>query len=299
MKIFILSLLSPLIFANYWTTQKETSYEIKVLVESFKMDYMTEEEKLSLKNKIKTLDSLLTNLDKKDHYFISKTSIYKWLLKNKPNITVPKSFSLEDFKAKAELDELSPFPRWLLTALKTDSSKLIQAPNYDVYQKALERDPSKVKNLSIHKRAEMIKPWLYLFQREGADQIDLRMMKFHFSILDHVIAQLKVFYQFNNKGIPQGNSKLSFFSFQEGQQADESQNKTLSILDQVIEKHREKNLPVPTGEWTLSDEDSWMPNSEKAEFSKIQKINMENPEPDQDYKAPKNLPKPVDDWVWD
>lgn len=299
MKLLLFFLFSPMIMASYWTTQKETSYEVKALVESFKMDYMTEEEKKDLKEKIRTLDNLLTHLKEKDHYFISKTSIYKWLLKNKPVINVPADFVLENFDAKAEIRDLSPFPRWLLTALRTDSARLVQEPNYESYRRALAKDPASVKNSSLHKRIAMIKPWLYLFQKEDASQIDLRMMKFHFSILDHVISQLKVFYQFNSEQLPESKPELAYFSFKDQERPKNNEEKTLSILDEVIEKHKKENLPVPTGEWSLSSEDTWLPNEENKELSTIQKINIENPKPSKEYVAPEKLPEPIDDWIWD
>lgn len=279
---------------------KETSFEVQALVESFKMEYMTEEEKASLKEKISTLDSIIKDTPKKDHYFISKTAIYKWILKNKPNTKVPESFTLTNFKAKAAPQELAPFPRWLLTALRTDTLAIIQDPQYSSYQRLISQKNKSYQNLKIHRRIKLIKPWLYLFHSEGATQVDLRMMKFHFSILNHVIAQLKVFYQFNHENLPSPSQKLTYFSLSD-QKPKEAPNEkeALSLLDQVIEKHRKANLPLPTDDWSLSDEDSWTPADNDGELTQLQKINIDNPKPDGSYEAPKSLPEPIDDWVWD
>lgn len=296
--ILVLMLTINCLHAKYWTTKKSTSYELQALVESFKMDYMTEEEKKSLQEKIENLDSLLSALSKEEHFFISKTAVYKWLLKNKPNIRIPNKFVIENFQSKSEPGDLAPFPKWLLTALRSDTAEIVADKNYERYRTLLNKEPQKAAKSKLHKKIAMIRPWLYLFQKEDAQQIDLRMMKFHFTILEHIIAQFKIFSLFKSDKLPTPSQSLSFFVFREkGKPITE--DKTLSILEEVIQKHKNAGLPVPTNDWSLPEEDSWDLSKNDEKLSKQQEVNIKNPTPKKDYRAPQKLPEPIDDWVWD
>ena len=118
-----LSLLTKPSFSAGWVAQENLPYEVQTLVESFNMDYLTDEEKKELKEQLTELDSLMGNLSQGDRFFLAKSSVYKWILKNPPEITPPKSFTIDMFLEKSNTEGLSSFAKWLLLALKSDSSK--------------------------------------------------------------------------------------------------------------------------------------------------------------------------------
>lgn len=293
----IVILFSQSLFASRWTVKQESPYELKVLVESFNMEYLTDEEKVGLKNKLQTLDSLLGSLEQSDRFFIAKTTVYKWVLKANPFTKAPKEFTLEQFKTKADIKDLSPFSKWLLMSIKSDVAELISTEGYQQYLAERKARGRTIKYKSIENRVNLIRPWAYLFTKEQGSLISLRMMKYQFILLDNLISQYKLFHRFKSKDIPSVSNKLSFFVLDDGtnKTTENQQEKTIQILDEVIEKHKKANLPVPVSDWQVSKNDEWTPK-EDGSLSNEAKVNLDNPSPDPSYKAPANLPKPVNDW---
>lgn len=283
--------------AGRWTVQKEAPYELKALVESFNMDYLTQEEKDDLKKSIGTLDSLMGSLEERDRYFIAKSTIYKWVLKNSPNVKAPKDFTLYDFKTTEKEAKLNNFSKWLLMSLKADVASITSLPTYQNYLEEIKRNGRTREFQSLQKRINLIKPWAYLYSKESADQISLRLIKYQFNLLSSLISQYKLYYRFKGKSIPEATGKLAYFSFDDGtkQPEQKEEERILTKLDQIIEKHKKNNLPLPKNDWVVDAKDEWQPKDD-MKLSKNSEMNLENPAIDPNYKAPANLPKPVNDW---
>jgi hypothetical protein len=296
----ILSLLFSLsssLWASRWTVKEKSPYELKVLVESFNMEFLTDEEKEKLKSRLETLDSLMGSLEQSDRFFIAKTTVYKWILKATPFTKPPKEFSLDQFQTKSDLKDLSPFAKWLLMAIKSDVAELISTESYQQYRREIQNRGRVIQNKSIEARVNLIRPWAYLFSKEQGSLISLRLVKYQFILLDNLISQYQLFHRFKNKELPSTTKKLSFFVLDDGTKpiTNGQQDKTIKILDEVIEKHKKANLPVPVSDWQVSKNDEWTPKDDGS-LSNEAKINLDNPSPDPSYQAPTNLPQPVNDW---
>lgn len=282
--------------ANRWTIKGKSPYEIKVLVESFNMDFLTQEEKNSLQSQIKELDALLGSLDEKDRFFIAKSTVYKWVLRSSPFTEVPATFKLDDFKSAGEIDNLSPFAKWLLLSIKSDVANLVSLPEYKNYLDEKEKKGRSIRYKAVERRVDLIRPWAYLFSSSEGTQISLRLVKYQFILLKNLISQYRLFHRFQNKSLPEVGQKLSFFSFGEIQPVEsEAQDRALNDLDKLIEKHKKKNLPLPVNDWDMAKADEWAPKEDPEMREKIQR-NIRNPSPNPSYVAPKNLPQPVNDW---
>lgn len=287
-------------FAGKWTLKKDAPYELKALVESFNLDYLTNEEKDELKNSLGTLDSLMTSLEERDRFFIAKSTIYKWVLKNSPNVKAPKDFTLYDFNTSGKEAKLNNFSKWLLMSLKADVASITSLPTYNEYLEEMRKNGRAVGYQSIKKRIDLIKPWAYLYTKESADQISLRLIKYQFNLLNNLISQYKLYYRFKGKGLPQPPNTLAFFVFDDGTQkpAVKEEDRILTKLDRIIEKHKKNNLPLPKNDWDISPRDEWKPRDD-MKLSKRSEVNLKNPAIDPNYKAPANLPKPVNDWEFE
>lgn len=284
-------------YANRWTIKGKSPYELKVLVESFNMDFLTQEEKNSLKSQIKELDALLGSLDEKDRFFIAKSTVYKWVLRSSPFTEVPATFQIDKFKTAKDIDNLSPFAKWLLLSIKSDVANLVSLPEYKAYQEEKEKKGRTIRYKAVEKRVNLIRPWAYLFSSSEGTQISLRLVKYQFILLKNLISQYRLFHRFQNKSLPEVTQKLSFFSFGEikDKAQDQAQDRALSDLDKLIEKHKKKNLPLPVNDWEMANADEWVPKEDPEMRAKIQR-NIRNPKPNPGYVAPKNLPQPVNDW---
>ena len=285
------------IWASRWTLKEKSPYELKVLVESFNMEFLTEEEKQKLKNRLEVLDSLMGSLEQSDRFFIAKTTVYKWVLKATPFTKPPKEFSLEKFETKSKISELSPFAQWLLMSIKSDVADLVSTNAYQQYRREMQNRGRIIQNKGVEARVNLIRPWAYLFTKEQGSLISLRLVKYQFILLDNLISQYQLFHRFKSKELPPTTKKLTFFRLDDGTQKAENneQENTIKILDEVIEKHKKANLPVPVSDWQVSKNDEWTPK-EDGSLSNEAKLNLENPTPDPSYQAPTKLPQPVNDW---
>ncbi|GEM_PF-3261508 len=300
MKLTIIVLLFSLTtYASQWTVKRQSPYEIQALVESFNMDYLTQEEKNQLSDQLTELDSLMTSLEENDRFFLAKSTVYKWVLKSSPFVKIPKSFDLDKFKTNASTKDLSPFSKWLLMAIKSDIANLVLTTDYRSYLLEKQQKGRTIRFKAVKRRVDLIRPWAYLFTRENPQQISLRLVKYQFILLKNLISQYKLFYRFKDMELPQKPEQLSFFTLKENLNNDTSEaDNTLTLLDQVIEKHQKANIPTPTSDWQVSKNDEWLPQNDES-LTEESLRNLKNPSANPNYKAPVNLPKPVNDWTLD
>lgn len=286
------------LYAGHWTVQEKTPYELQALIESFNLDYLTDEEKKSLEENLNELDGLMTSLEDRDRFFIAKSTIYKWVLKNSPNTKPPKTFTLYDFNTKGKEAKLNNFSKWLLMAIKADVASITSLPTYNSYLQELRTKGRTTNFISLEKRISLIKPWAYLYTKESPDQISLRLIKYQFNLLGSLVSQYKLFYRFKGKPLPSLQpKKLTYFRFDDGKQKDKEngESELIGKLDSVIKMHKKNNLPLPKNDWTINTKDEWQPKDDMT-LSKASVMNLENPDADPNYKAPVDLPKPVNDW---
>ncbi len=284
---FLISRLS--LAANHagWVAVDNLPYEVQSLVESFKMAYLTDEEKKDLKLQLTELDSLMTNLSQGDRFFLAKSSVYKWILKYPPQVKPPKSFTLDMFLEVSNTKDLSPFAKWLVLALKSDSIDIQQNPGYQQYLKLKNDKNTPFTLIGLKKRIDLILPWAYLFYQNQGENLNLQLVKHQFTLLKDVVEQYKLFYRFKGSRVPEQSKKLTLFKFQENiQDNSKTIDESLSELDKIIEKHRKAGIPVPVNEWSISKNDEWSPGDDEGIILKA----------DPSYSPPKELPKPVDDW---
>lgn len=283
-------------FASQWTVKRQSPYELKALVESFNMEYLTQEEKIQLKEQLGELDSLMMTFEEGDRFFLAKSTVYKWVLKSSPFVQIPNEFDLDKFKTQDDYKELTPFSKWLLMAIKSDVANLVSNTDYQGYLKEKKDKGRTIRFKSVKRRVDLIRPWAYLFTKENSQQISLRLVKYQFILLKNLISQYKLYYRFKNKEIPLPKKEMSFFALKEDLKKDTSEeDRTITLLDQVIEKHRKANLPIPTEDWEVSQNDEWTPEDGEG-LTKGSLRNLNNPNPNPNYKAPANLPTPVNDW---
>ena len=302
MKFFILSIL---LFSNsilcspkgFWTIQKKAPYELKVLIESFNMNYLTDEENEHLIKSIKTLDSLMDKLGNSDRYFIAKSTIYTWVLQNSPNVVVPKDYNVDEFKDIQNIKNLSVFSRWLLSAINSDLNAIKSSDLYEEFIKKNERDKKKITYKRLRNRIKLIKPWLFLFFKESPEQISLRLIKHQFDLLESIISHYKLFYRFKGKSLPQASDTMAIFKFQDLtiKKVKLSDEKILTKIDELMENHDKAKLPEPKNDWIIKKEDEWFPKDD-IQYTKRMNLNLKNPNINPNYTPPKELPKPTNDW---
>ncbi len=293
MKILIitLSIFSSLsAYCAQWIAKESLPYEVQTLVESFNMDFLTDEEKSELKIQLHELDSLMTNLEATERFFLAKSSIYKWILKYPPQVRPPADFTLDQFTAEVKAKDLNSFAKWLLLALKSDSIDIQRNPNYRQYLKVQNRKNIPFNFRALRKKINLLTPWAYLFYKNPGEQMNLQLTRHQFSLLKDIVSQYKLYYRFKGSRLPQQEKKkLSLFSFQEKSiesSGSKSVDESLSDLDLIIEKHRKAGLPIPVNEWNISRNDGWTPGELEGDII----------QPDPSYTPPQKLPKPVDDW---
>jgi len=289
--LFLMSLSSN---ARHWEATKELPYELRALIASMNIDYLTKEENSTLKTTLYILDALVKDLPQSDRYFLGKTSLYKWLLQASSTIRLPESFVLKNNLQVKNYADLSPFSKWLFGAIKADIAQIAQDPTYQRYIGEKSKNNFTSSTRTIRRKIKLIAPWAYLLSQKDPLQINLQLMRHQMELLLDVTEQYKIYYRFNSLTPPPKSKTLTFFNYKkEPKKAKEpnQDNETLSYLDSVIKKHKEKGLPLPQNEWTLAPKDTWTPGDGPGIDIKV--------ETDGSYVEPKSLPDPVDDWILD
>lgn len=280
--------------ANYWQASKEVPFELRALISSINLEFLTSEEQVTLSQQLQMLDGLISKLPQSDRYFLGKSAIYKWILQASSGMRVTEAFSLDQVLGKKNKKDLSSFSKWLLGAIQSDILEISKSPDYQRYRNEKKNNRFTNATRTVRRKIKLVAPWAFLLSQKDPLQINLQLMRHQMALLNDVLEQYKIYFHFNSLNVPAKNTKLSYFNLIEiTTKKNESKDteKPLSYLDSIIEKHKEAGLPLPQNDWTIDSQDTWTPGEDSYIEIKVEK--------DGSYIAPSSLPKPVDDWILD
>lgn len=294
---FLLILLFPIIsFAKpmYFFASSEVPAEFSDLIISIQR--IEGQGAKSVEVQLKEIDSAFQMLSKEEIFFLTKTEIYKYFLRNSPKLPLKSnSFSVESVtKLEKFLNqkELLPFVKWFLTGISRDLELIFNSEGFSSYLsyrlKPNVRLTQKIRK--VKKRLELLLPWYELTQSSNVNDINksfLPIMKKCLTSIKTQSTRLVLFSRFTDNKKASISSTMKFFKLQEGTISNNKLNRdgVNEILDPIIEEHKKAGLPVPTNEWVPNEND----------FAQA-KTPLAVPTPDPNYIPPNALPKPVDDW---
>jgi hypothetical protein len=291
---FLITLSLNPVCAKHWQASKEVPFELRALISSINLEFLTSEEQVTLNKQLQLLDGLISKLPQSDRYFLGKSAIYKWLLQASSGMRVTETFSLDQLLGKKKSKDLSAFSKWLLGAIQSDIIEISKGPDYQRYRNEKKNNRFTNSTRTIRRKIKLIAPWAFLLSQKDPLQINLQLMRHQMALLRDVLEQYKIYFHFNSLDVPSENAKLSYFNLIETinkQSESKDTEKPLSYLDSIIEKHKEAGLPLPQNDWTIDSQDTWTPGEDSLMEIKV--------ETDGSYIAPSSLPKPVDDWILD
>lgn len=239
----------------------ELQYMVKSL-NSFNEDNPTNKTD-EIDKKLKKLNSLLISLRKAEIYFITKTEVYKAIYEISPGqnfISTSINFNFP-FLEKKFLDNKDryPFVYFLIYGLYND---------YKAFRE--ENSP----------KSKLATPWLNFFNEndfvDSRDKVKGLIEK----IIDRLITKIS-FYNYGNESLDKSGDIIKIVQ----REIQKPGPAVKDIAESVIKKLSDaKNVDSAKGESSSAFSFSDLPLSELF------------PDPDPNYNAPENLPKPTDDW---
>jgi hypothetical protein len=290
--LLTLYLISITLRANYYIPKRPIPFELESILDSINYDLTSENDKKHTKIEIAKLDFLLNNYLTKEVFFIIKSTLYKKIFLELPVQKASKKFYRNILKLKS-----SSFPKnnmnfatWLKISLKEDLIKVTNSPIYKTYLSY--KEGNNVKYTSplrrIHKKISLLSPWYLLLNKNSQVENDYLLQPYYKKWITEINSTISEFI-YLSKGSPvqlPAKIKLSFFRIDKTlKKRPMPEFNILKTLDSVIEKHTKDKLPLPVKDWIPREDDFNNPIDD-----------FEIPKADSTYRAPRNLPPPVDEW---
>jgi hypothetical protein len=264
--------------------------------------YLTESlQELQAKDIVKTKDNdaLFKKLElkfqllsKQELYFIAKSEVYKTSLAFKPPLKVKNKFYLKkivtEIEDKLKIVKLNSFSHWLVTSILKDVNDLFDNRHFPTF--TIERNRGVISSSSskrLQKKFNFLLPWMQSFLAEDGQLFQYSLLPLMKKILNKLFVKIEYLTVHTNRLGPSGKKEIITYFKEQTIQLDKT-GKPISvedILDPLIGRLKNKNLPIPVDDW-LEDEDDFAKGLTPI---KIQK-------PTGNYVAPEKLPTPVDDW---
>lgn len=264
--------------------------------------YLTESlQELNLKNieKTKDNDQSFTDLEKKlqyltkqEVYFLVKSEMYKSVLSFKPPAKIKDMYYQKEILALVEerlkTVSLNSFSQWLITSILKDLNILFESKHYPSF--TLERGKGVVTSSSskkMQKKFNFLLPWIQSFLDEEAQLFQYSLIPVMEKSLSSINKKIGYLISFSEKSTSEETKDGVKYFKEQVIQLDKA-GKAISvedILNPLIGKLKNKNLPVPVDDW-LESEDDFATGLTPVQIQK----------PSGNYIAPKKLPKPVEGW---
>lgn len=279
----------------------------KVLMPSDKLPreliYLTESiQELQLKDieKTKDNDAFFKTLEKKFHslskeelYFISKSEIYKTALAYKPPLSITDKYFqksiISEVEEKIKTEKLNSFTHWLIGSILKDLTDIFNNRDYPTF--FAERNKGIVtssKSKRLQKKLNFLLPWIQSFLSEETALFQYSLLPLMNKSLKNISTKIDYLLRHSAplKLDKESNEKVVYFEEQSMELDKTGKLVTVEdILDPLIGKLKNNNLPIPVDDW-VGDEDDFASGLTPIEINK----------PEGNYQAPKNLPSPADGW---
>lgn len=302
-----IALVTPSVFAEeMWVTQKsKLPSEFTYLLEALQKTEFTANEKRSLSSTIKELDAEFSLMTKEEIFLIVKGEIYKSLLtyyrgSSDQSLEVDQRELLQ--KALQEKGpKLNAFALWLMIAIKTDVDSLLGHPDF-----AKIKLGAKNKDLlRLKKKMTVITPWVQNFLSMEIDEFHNELRPVLWDIFGRIENSARLFVLMGRIDKKKtADSKLAFFSLKEVTGSDIFPELDNWLKRQTAKKESAKENAGP--EWKPKEEnyvapkvlpkpiDDWL---DQSDWNSLENSLLKAPETS--TNTPKALPKPVDDWILD
>lgn len=277
-----------------WSPIETFPKEFIWLIDSVQELSLNDEEQKIFEKFILKIDQNLRPFSKKEIQFLVKSEIYKSILRA-GNLSQKYPMALYDEsiinnldqKLNKEQTELHPYSLWIMNAVKSDLSNLFTSSYFSNYKlmKKKESSSNSVNIQKMDKKFTLLLHWYSLYINQTAPEFELEIKKLiinQLRIISQASSIMMKYSQINGidpKDKPDLNKMLLFKEkIKVEENISDSDEKIIDGLN-GIEESKEK-----------SAKKDWTPNSNDTNPF---------PAPDPSYIPPKELPKPVDDWIMD
>lgn len=240
----------------------------------------------------KILEDKFQLLSKEELYFLSKAEVYKTSLAFKPPLTIKEKFYqkkiVTEIEDKLKVVQLNSFSHWLVSSILKDTKDIFDNRHFPTY--SIERRKGVIATSSskkLQKKLNFLLPWMQSFLNEDYQLFQYSLIPLMHKILAKIIKKTEYIIVHTNKVQDKDKKQLIEYFKEQSIQLDKT-GKPISvedILDPLIGKLKNKNLPIPVDDW-LTNEDDFATGLTPIEIQK----------PSKGYVAPKKLPSPVEDW---
>ncbi len=308
-KLFIscFTLLSQFALAStvqIYTTPAEAPLELKYLIESIQLNKTKD-----FKNDLIILDQLMSQLSKKELFFIVKSESYKSILKVKPQYLIKKkyyqseSFSLFEKKVKT-FEANSSFSSWVIQSIYRDLKEIFTSSQFNTYMNKKKKGETLSAGFqSIEKKLNLLLPWYGHISTSTPKEFEEDMLKLMMDLFNKLIIYTKQFLSYSRFEILEITPLKEDYSFFEKIIVNHQEIKNQFI--HKIDNNRGNDFFISDlnedikQELPKTKEKRWMPKDNNKQTSeptqaKIKKIFF--PKANPNYKIPKDLPSPIFDW---
>lgn len=269
--------------------------EFKLIIDTLTKSYMSKEEYDKNKVLFDTLNADLKLVSKASSYAILKTEIYKEILraekKAKLDYVMINNIKLVKFEERIliNLDSYNPFAKWLVNSLFNDFYTTVKNRYFATLKfRFKSKQELTSRELLVHKKKlEILYPWYQLIMNTEPEEFNLKVE----SILPELIHSISdyvnyyaLYTSFEESDVQPLPEPIKMTWIEPEKEAD---HKEMDVVDKAIDELRETEG---------SGGEDWKP-SDKEMATLVLPENY--PTPDPGYKAPKELPKPINDWVFD
>lgn len=286
---------------NYFVSEK-VPLEIEFILNSIKWNKLSKNESQKLKGYINGLDKSFQFLTKEQIFRISKIEIYKQILKMNKASKVKISEIVKSIpekmtaKTKDENYTYSDFSKWLIQAISSDFEQILKDPNfYDYKTKMINKQKIVSKSLrTIDKKILLLVNWYKKIVFSSDSDLNSQCEEIGKYLLEKLNLLFKVVLsqtleEENLEKWKLPNEKLVHF---ERVEKTSSEQKIQDTLTDVINEIDSKETSVEE-KVKLIEPNEWRPSETEG---LVRPRNY--PEKDPNYIPPKELPKPVNDWIF-
>lgn len=248
--------------------EEKVSVELTSLIKSLRKDLNTNQQWNSVQETLKEIDSIIQSLPPEPSLYVSKTRIYRELLRLAPEMESSQVSQTQELEKVRLSKEHLPFTFWTWNSFLNDL-----------------KNSSDEKQRSI--KEKFILPWLTWISQTQASLLNLVLQDIYREILELVLLDYRTTSALLQYPIKQTDRRL--FSYKEPPKPKEQlpikEEPILKELTVLEKTHKKRNLPFPVNDWVVKDKDVGILEKE-----------LKNREDVIDILFKEDLPTPVNDW---
>lgn len=279
----------------YSPVTKKFPIEFELLFKFLQSEELNPDERYQFERSIVEIDRLARSMNEEELLFVTKTEIYKTLLKPTDSTALKREMFNPQFMSTVRMAlnnaKNDAFIKWFLTALEKDLTTLFNSTEYkDLMLLKNSRQSPPVDLLRVERRLELALKLAMNVNSESNSQLRAELKTKSLSVLRNLENSFKLIAlqsKFDPLSTEVSLSNLKFFKAEEamvnatGQQKEVKKDKTIDeILNPVLNSdsvNKNAPLPKPVGE------DDWLLDAELNRMTAPSKT---------------ELPKPVDQTDW-